>query len=81
MTIVFLMMEGGRIISVDVVDLETRELTIEKAAWGLAEEIRRDTGRKATNYAVLGDTSTGIWLLQEVTELEWEDDLEDEYED
>ena len=58
MTTVFLMMVGAKIIAVDVVDLGARELTIEKAAWELAEEIRRETGRKATAYAVLGDTST-----------------------
>ena len=64
MDFVFLMMKGGAILSVDIVDLEGEGQTIEQAAERLLG-IAAQKGEQPTAYAVLGCSEDEIWLLQQ----------------
>ena len=69
MNFVFLMMDGEKILSVDVIDIASNEETIEQAAAALAKEIAEQTGQVPTGYAVLGDTAAEVGLMQQVREV------------
>ena len=64
MDFVFLMMKKGVILSVDILDIEKEEMTIEQAAEKLLGEAAQK-GEQPTAYAVLGCSDNVIWLLQQ----------------
>lgn len=63
MVFVFLLMNGNKIVAVECVDLDKEESTIEQAIEDLANKY------DATAYAVLGDTTQNIWLLQQTKKI------------
>ena len=63
MNFVFLMMKGSTILSVECVDLQNNELTLEQAAAEFAAK------SEATSYAVLGESLDVTWLLQQTKKI------------